>query len=106
MHLLKNKTDFNKLRAREIENKQKNQQQFQIIRKKYGAKKWENFTSFFPLTYTSKYNPVFCRTRVTNGLIQKPNNFNKLKGWELEKEQNKLTAILNHIRKPKKVRKK
>ena len=32
MHLLKNQTDFNKLRARKLENKPKNQQQFQIIK--------------------------------------------------------------------------
>ena len=33
MHLLKNQIDFNKLRARELENEQKNQKQFLIIRK-------------------------------------------------------------------------
>ena len=33
LHLLKNQIDFNKLRARELENKQKKQQRFQIIRK-------------------------------------------------------------------------
>ena len=60
MHQFKNQIDFNKLRAREIENKQKKPTAISDHQKKeYGAKKWENFTSFF------------CRTRVTNALIQK-----------------------------------
>ena len=33
MHLLKDQIDFNKLKSTELENKQKNQTQFQIIRK-------------------------------------------------------------------------
>ena len=66
MHLLKNQIDFNKLRARKLENKQKNQQQFQIIKQNMEQKR--------------KAIPhSFVEHELQMHLFRNQTNFNKLK---------------------------
>ena len=129
MHLLKNQTDFNKLRARELQNKK--QQQFQTIRKQKMEQKsrktiphsfvehelqmhlFKNQTDFNKLKSRELENKqsqtqfkncaknwklyfILCRSPFTNAPIKNQIDFNKFNARELE--MNKKEAISDHLK--------
>ena len=67
MHLLKNQIEFNKMRARKLENKQKNQQQFQIIKQNTEQKSRKTIPH------------SFVENELQMHLFRNQTNFNKLK---------------------------